>query len=322
MEAYKEIGRTGLKIPGVGFGSASIGNLYSEVPETRAIETIQYALEKGICFFDTAPQYGAGLAEERIGLALHGVNRDEFIIETKIGRLIMPDKQEVFDYSRDGVLRSLESSLKRMKIDYVDSLLIHDPDAGAPSTRYIIEETFPALATLKAEGVVKAIGIGINYWQMLLELLNSTEFDCFMLAGRYTLLEQTALDALASFQVKGVSVIGAGVYNSGILATGTRSGLPPYYQYKPAVSGVIERVRKLEAICDQFNVILPMAAIQFVAAHPAMTSLVIGLQTKQEIDATLAYFQQPIPDEFWLALRDQQFIEAAAPLPLSSAVDS
>lgn len=322
MQTYKQIGETQLKVPRFGFGSAPIANLYSEIPETEAIETIQYALKKGINFIDTAPHYGVGLAEKRIGLALQGVDRDRYIIQTKVGRLIGLDGQRFYDYSYDGVMKSLEASLKRMDIDHVESLLIHDPDIGAPSTQYIIEETFPALAELKRQGVVQAIGIGINYPEMLLELVSSTDFDCFLLAGRYTLLEQTTLDALNIFNTRGISILAAGVFNSGILATGTRSGVPSYFQYKAASSDIIEHVQKIEVVCDKFDVDLPAAAIQFVANHPAITSLVIGMDKKQQIDSAFAYSQQSIPEAFWLELRDKSLIDANAPLPLSPTTNS
>ena len=322
MQTYRQIGKTQLKVPRLGFGSAPIANLYTEVPEAEAIETIRYALKVGLNFIDTAPHYGAGLAEKRIGLALQGVDRDEYIIQTKVGRLIDADGKRIYDYSHDGVMKSLEASLKRMDIDYVDSLLIHDPDIGAPSTQYIIEETFPTLAELKRQGVVKAIGVGINYPGMLLELVKSTDFDCFLLAGRYTLLEQTALDALSTFKTRGISVIAAGVFNSGILATGTRADAPLHFQYHAASSEIIKHVQKIEAVCDKFSVDLPAAAIQFVATHPAITSLVIGMDKNQQIDSAFAYSQQSIPEVFWLELCDRNLIDTKAPLPLSSTTNS
>ncbi len=318
MQTYRQIKETQLHVPRLGFGSAPIANLYSDIPEIHAVETIQYAIEVGINFIDTAPLYGAGLAEERIGVALQGIERDQYVIQTKVGRVIEPDGQVIYDYSQEGVLKSLESSLKRMKIDYVDTLLIHDPDVGAPSTQYIIEETFPALSKLKHNGVVKAIGVGINYPNMLLELIESTEFDCFLLAGRYTLLDQTALRALHTFKDKGISVFTGGVFNSGILATGTQSGVPLHFQYQIASQGIVERVQKIEAVCDKFSVDLPAAAIQFVAAHTAITSLIIGMENKEQINSALKFSQQYIPKEFWLELRERNLIDANAPLPTHS----
>lgn len=317
MQTLKKVGNTVLKVPRLGFGSAPIGNLYSEIPEKSAIDTIQHALQSGINFFDTAPLYGAGLAEKRIGSALRGVDRDQFIIETKVGRLITPDQQVIYDYSHDGVSKSLDASLKRMGIDYVDSLLIHDPDTGSAPAEYIVKETLPTLIDLKRQGIIKSIGVGMNYWEMLLEFAQADGLDCFLLAGRYTLLEQTALNALDTFKAKGISVFAAGVFNSGILATGTRSTEPLHFQYKLASEEIVSRVQNLESVCDQFNVDLPAAAIQFVAAHPAITSLVIGMETTRQVDSAIAYFQQPIPKAFWLELRDQHIINADSPLPLS-----
>lgn len=316
MESNRQIANTQMYVPKFGFGSAPIANMYSDIPDAQAIETIQYAIQVGINFIDTAPHYGAGLSEERIGLALKGLKRDDYIIQTKIGRIIGENGRRVHDFSHDGVMQSLEASLKRLDIDYVDSLLIHDPDEIAPSTQYIIHETYPTLAKLKQEGVVRAIGVGVNRPNMLLELNDSTEFDCFLLAGRYTLLEQKALDALNTFQSKGISILAGGVFNSGILATGTRSGVPPHFQYEIASSAIIEQVQKIEAVCDTYDVILPAAAIQFVAKHPAITSLVIGMDSKEQIDAALAYSRQSIPKEFWIELRDNNLVEADAPLPV------
>lgn len=319
MQLHKQVGKTSLKVSSIGFGTAPIANLYSEIPEKQAVETIQYALEAGINFIDTAPHYGVGLAERRVGLALSGVERERYTIETKIGRLITSDGDRILDYSRDGVLKSLDASLKRMNLDYVDSLLIHDPDSLYDTHEYFVKETFPALADLRRQGIVKSIGVGMNQWEMLADLAQYVDFDCFMLAGRYTLLEQNSLNAMNMFKTRGISVFAAGVYNSGILATGTQHAGPLHFQYGPASSEIIAKVQDIEKICDKYDVILPAAALQFVATHPSITSMVIGMESIKQIQQALKWSQMPIPDDFWNALRESKLIDKDAPLPIDFA---
>jgi D-threo-aldose 1-dehydrogenase len=318
MLAHKRVGNTQLILPRIGFGSAPIANLFTEISDSTAVETIQSAFEAGINFIDTAPHYGAGLAERRIGLALQGIARESFILETKIGRLITSAGERVYDYSRDGVLKSLEASLKRMNLDYVDILLIHDPDMVFDSCTYLLEETFPALDELRSQGVVKAIGVGINHHDMLLELTKSADFDCFMLAGRYTLLEQTALHALNTFKAQGIDILAAGVFNSGILAKGTEHSEQIHYNYQSAPAKIIKRVKQIEAVCNKYDVALPAAALHFVSAHPAVTSLVIGMESPEQVQATMEFTKTTIPDEFWRTLREEGLIATDAPLPVNS----
>ena len=186
----RPVGRTGLEVSLLGFGAAPLANLYRDVPESEAYETVHAALEQGVTYFDTAPAYGAGVSETRLGVALAGVPRDQYTISTKVGRWFGPDGDRVTDYSRDGVLRSLEDSLERLKLDYVDIVHIHDADHHY---REAIEDAYPTLAELRSQAVIRAVSAGMNQWQMLLDFANAGEFDCFMLAGRYTLLEQGAL---------------------------------------------------------------------------------------------------------------------------------
>jgi D-threo-aldose 1-dehydrogenase len=217
----RPIGRTGLHVSLLGFGAAPLANLFRAVPESEAYDTVYAALEQGVTYFDTAPAYGAGLSETRLGVALSGVPRDRLTISTKVGRWFKPDGERVTDYSRDGVLRSLEASLARLKMDYVDIVHIHDADHHYQEA---IEEAYPTLDDLRSQGVIRAVSAGMNQWQMLVDFANAGEFDCFMLAGRYTLLEQTALGFMDRCAEKGISVLAAGVYNTGILATGARPG--------------------------------------------------------------------------------------------------
>lgn len=318
MQSHKHIGKTALTVAPISFGSAPIANLYTEIPEKQAIETIQYVLEAGINFIDTAPHYGAGMAEDRIGTALLGVNRQDYVIETKVGLLLTPDGERIYDYSADGVLRSLEASLKRMNLDYVDSLLIHDFDTFYDSPAYVLKETYPALAKLRDQGVVKAIGIGANQWEVLEDYARGADFDCFLLAGRYTLLEQKSLEAMNRFHKQGISILGAGVYNTGILASGTKHKGPLHFQYRDASPEIVAQVKQIEEVCAEYDIPLPAAALQFVAAHPAVVSLVVGMESVLQIQATKAWFDIPIPNDFWLALRENKLIHSDSPLPLDS----
>ena len=294
----------------MGFGSAPIGNA-ERVSAEQAVATVHYALENGITLFDTAPLYGAGCSEERLGLALDGVPRSEFVISTKVGRLLDDNSRKLtFDYSRDGVLRSLEGSLKRLKLDQIDLLLIHDPDNHPEEA---LAEAYPTLDELRQQGVIRAIGSGMNQWQVLTRFAQEANFDCFLLAGRYTLLEQTSIDFLDLCRRKGIGVMLGGVYNSGILASGAVPGAT--YNYAPAPPAIMEKTAAIAAIGARHGVVINAAALQFAQAHPAVASLVIGAVHPDEIAANLAARQIPIPPALWDDLLDAGLIEANAPLP-------
>jgi D-threo-aldose 1-dehydrogenase len=287
-----------------------LSGLYAPVPEADALATIHYALEQGLNFFDTAPLYGAGQSERYLGQALAGTPRDSFVLATKVGRLVTAEGDVVFDFSRDGVRRSLDESLQRLQMDQVDILHIHDPDNHYPQA---LDEAFPALAELRRQGVIKAIGAGMNQWRMLADFARQADFDCFLLAGRYTLQEQTALPFLELCQAKGISLILGGVFNSGILATGPQPGAK--YNYTDAPPTILEKVRRLESICAQYQVPLNAAALQFALAHPAVTAAVIGARSVAELSANLQARRRPIPADLWADLRAAGLIESAAPLP-------
>lgn len=312
-----QVGKTNLQVPRLGVGTAPIGNLYQPVPSAQAQEMIQWALEHGMNFFDTAPLYGAGSAERRLGEALAGVARDQFVIQTKVGRIVRDDGSIYYDYSRDGVLRSVEDSLKRLGMDRVDSLLVHDPDAEAgkaeANKRQVLDEALPALADLRSQGVIHAIGAGMNQWQMEWEFARNFDVNCFLLAGRYTLLEQTSLDFLRYCQEHNISIFLGGVYNSGILATGPQEGAK--YNYAAAPEPILEKARKIQAICQRHNVPLRVVAMHFAAAHPAVTSLIIGSVSKAEAEDNLQIWQQEVPAELWADLRAEELIEPEAPTP-------
>lgn len=331
------LGRTGVTVSRLGFGAASIGGLYRAVADADAVALIDHAWDLGIRYFDAAPLYGYGNGERRMGLGLGGRPRGEFAFSTKVGRLLIPrveinaghdvDRQEfegredafyvdtppvrvVYDYSYDGVMRSVEASLTRLGLDRVDILYIHDPDNHMEQA---IQGAYPALRRLRDEGVVGAIGAGMNRWQNLVQFARETEMDAFMLAGRYTLLDHGALDELLPLCVEnGVAVVQAGVMNSGILAN-PKPGAT--FNYAPASAEWIARAERLRAVCERFDVPLKAAAVQFALAHPSVAALVAGVRTVEHLDEYPVLMQTTIPGELWEALRRGGLIPEAAPVP-------
>jgi D-threo-aldose 1-dehydrogenase len=300
-----------LTVTRLGLGTAPLGGPeFSPISQARALETVQYAYNQGVTLFDTAPLYGAGRSEKYVGLALAGVPRDSFVLSTKVGRLVLSDDEVIFDYSRDAVKRSIAESLQRLKMDRIDILHIHDADNHY---RQALDEAFPVLADLRSQGVIKAIGAGMNQWQMEEQFARNADFDCFLLAGRYTLLEQTSLGFLKLCREKGISIFLGGVYNSGILVTGPTEGAR--YNYADAPPAVLDRARKIKAVCEGHNVPLNVAAIQFPFAHPTVTAAVIGAQAPQEVAHNLESFQAEIPAALWADLQAEGLLEAGAPIP-------
>ena len=266
---------------------APFGGLPGEDAERIAVESIELGLRLGIRYFDTAPLYGVGGSERYYSNALAGVPRDSYALSTKVGRVLdtiasnaggganRPSLEAVFDFSRDGVLRSIEESLRRLKLDRVDILLIHDPDDHHEQA---LNEAFPALAELRSQGVIKAIGAGMNYWEPLARFAKEADFDCFILAGRYTLLDQSGLiELLPLCEERHVSVILGGPYNSGILASDLEPGTT--YFYREAPQETLERAREIKAICDRHGVPLKAAALQFGLAHPAVAATIPGARS-------------------------------------------
>ena len=333
------LGATGIQVTELGFGGAGLGNLYREVSDEAVVETLDAAWKQGIRYFDTAPYYGFGLSEARLGAYLRGQGRSSFVLSTKVGRLLVPahhvkDAAErhgfcspmpfrpVYDYSHDGVLRSFEASLERLGLERIDLLLLHDVGElthGADHPAVFAEAMdggYRALDRLRSEGQVRAIGMGVNEWQVCSQAMDHGDFDCFLLAGRYTLLEQDALDGfLPRCQDRGVAVIVGGPYNSGILATGVLGKGQPRYNYEPAPDAVIKRVRRIEGVCRKFAVPLPAAALQFPLAHPAVASVIPGQACGEDVRQALACCRHPIPGAFWQALRDAGLMHPEAPLP-------
>ena len=303
-----QVGNTKLQVTRLGMGTAPIGNLYSNIDDAGAIETVRRSYENGIRFFDTAPLYGAGDAERRLGEALRGIPRDEVVIETKVGRIVRPDRSIYFDYSRDGVMKSLEDSLDRLGMDRVDILLVHDPDYENAEVHYqqAMDEAFPALVDLRAQGVIGAVGAGMNQWEMEWEFAKKIDVNCFLLAGRYTLLEQTSLDFLDWCTKNDVSIFLGGVYNSGILATGPVSGAK--YDYMDAPEEILAKARRLQEITTRHGVPLHVAALHFAGAHPAIASLVIGSATAAEADDNRAIWDVETPAAMWQELHQSGLI--------------
>jgi D-threo-aldose 1-dehydrogenase len=314
--ARRELGRSGLTVTELALGSAAIGNLYTEVDDDTAAATVDAAWHGGIRLFDVAPHYGLGLAERRLGAALAARPRDEYVISTKVGRLLVPVAgpagrdaegfavpaayERRFDYSADGVRASIEASLARLGLDRIDIALIHDPDDHEEQA---FAEAYPALERLRGEGVVRAIGAGMNQAGMLTRFITDTDIDVVLLAGRYTLLDQRAAPTLLpAAQQRGVSVLAGGVFNSGLLA---RPGPGARFDYRTAPPALIERARAIEATCARYGVPLRAAAARFPLRHPAVAAVLIGARTPQEITEAVALRRVAIPDALWDALATQ-----------------
>ncbi|WP_367714443.1 aldo/keto reductase (plasmid) [Nitratireductor sp. GISD-1A_MAKvit] len=322
----------------MGFGGAPLGNLYRRIEEAEAQATLQAAFDGGMRYFDTAPQYGLGLSEQRFGQAIRRFGREAITLSTKVGRLLedcapdevtptafvdTPQKKIVYDYTYDGVMRSHEASLARLGVEHVDILLVHDVDVFTHGSQEAsdakVRELFDgggyrALCELKEAGQVRAIGAGVNEWQVCERLLGLGDFDAFLLAGRYTLLEQEALDSFLPLCVKrDVGIILGGPYNSGILATGAIEGAR--YNYEPAPADILERVRRIEAVCAAHGVKLIEAALQFVMGHPAVRTVIPGAMTPKEVEANIALFSRNVPAGLWSDLKGQNLIRPDAPTP-------
>ncbi len=286
----------------------------------------------GLRYFDTAPFYGLGLAEHRLGACLRRVDRREIVLSTKVGRLLQPvggvaagavdghyPFEVAFDYSYEGTLRSLEHSLQRLGTNAIDIVLIHDVNrrwqGDLVEQRYgeAMHGAHRALVDLRSAGVIKAFGVGVNDWSILLRFAADGDFDCFMLAGRYTLLDHTALETFMPDCVRrGISVLMAAPFNSGILATGAREGATFFYQQ--ADPEVLERTRRIEAVCARHSVALAAAALQFPLAHPAVASVVTGMRSAREVADNLAHCRAPIPTAFWDELKHERLIATNAPV--------
>lgn len=296
----------------LGIGGGPLGGLFRHVPEDEAIATVERAWDEGVRLFDVAPFYGHGRAERLVGSVLRTKPRDSFVLSTKVGRLLRDGaaaapsafvdadaRQPVFDYSGDGVRRSLEESLGRLGLDRVDVALIHDPEEHLDEA---VEDAYPALAELRREGVVSAIGVGTNHPSTLVRFARETDADCALLANSVTLLDRSGLDeALPLCAEYGIAVVAGGVFNSGILADPDGAGT---YDYAPAGEDARRRVQRLRAICERHGVPLATAAVQFPLRQPAVAAVVVGVRTPAEVAANVAAFAATIPDELWSDLDD------------------
>ena len=328
----RKLPRVDLSLTSLGLGCSQMGGLYRATSAQEAADVFAGAWSAGVRYFDTSPFYGYTRSEHRLGALLAECPRDEFVLSTKVGRLMRPDSSVApgddnwafpypfrphYDYSYGGVMRSFEDSLQRMGLARIDILYVHDigPFTHADQhTHYWAQLTagggFRALDELRRSGLVKAIGLGVNEWEIVRDSMQEIDLDVTMLAGRYTLLEQTCLSPfLDDCAQRGNAIVIAGVFNSGILAGNNK------FDYSEAPAAVVERVRALQRTCDEFSVPLPAAALQFPMAHPAVVSCVVGTRTAAQLKQNLAWFEQFIPDDLWQALHDRGLVNAAAPLP-------
>jgi D-threo-aldose 1-dehydrogenase len=331
------VGRSGLSVTRLGFGAASIGGVFDAIDDRVGLATLEHAWQLGVRYFDVAPLYGYGTAERRLGQSLAGHPRDDFVLSTKVGRLVRrvdkiepgadvdrnafgdrrdADRTEdtgfrvVFDFSRDGILRSVDESLERLNIDRIDILFLHDPD---DHWEVAIGEAYPTLHRLREEGLVGAIGAGMNQSAMLTRFAREGDFDVFLVAGRYTLLDQDALaELLPTCLERNVTVVIGGVMNSGILAA---PGQGARFNYKPATNEIVERARRLTAVCERHGVPLKAAAIQFPLAHPAVASVVAGVGRIEHLDDYPALMRQSIPADLWADLQSEGLLARDAPVP-------
>jgi D-threo-aldose 1-dehydrogenase len=321
----RTLGHSGLLVTRVGLGGASLGGLYGDIPDEQAHEVVHRALSLGINLFDTAPLYGHGKSECRLGQALVGIPRDEYVLATKVGRLLVPADQEgptdrlhderpryraVFDFSYDAVMRSYESSLERLGVDRIDVLHIHDPYDYYDQA---INEAYRALRKLREEGAIRAVSVGIGHVGLLQRFAQEGEFDCFLLSNAYNLLDQPALlELLPLCQEKGIGIMVGGTFASGILATGAKEGAK--YAYRDASGDVLRRVQQMEEIAADHGASLSAAASQFVLAHPAITCIIPSTRRPERVTENVELVRQAIPRAFWEELRHEGLIPLEAPV--------
>lgn len=318
------VGKTNVRATHLGLGTAPLGGWPTAVSEAEGIETIERSWELGLRYFDTAPFYGYGQSERWVGRVLRNKPREDFALSTKVGRLLVPTDQHpgfyqgdhtetaVFDFSYEGVKKSFEESLERMGIDRVDVVLIHDPDVEGRVDE-ALDGAYRAVDELRSQGVISAVGAGMNHSEPLVHMAKRVEFDCVLLAGRYTLLEQGALDGLLPLAVeREFSVVVGGAFNSGVLidpSPGTT------YDYAPAPVPIIERARRIHEVCQRHGVSPKAAALQFPLAHPAVATVVIGARSPEQIEENSDLMRVEIPPEFWVELRERRILDDRAPVP-------
>lgn len=332
--APRALGRSGVQLSTLGFGAAPIGNLYAEVDDAVALAAVADAYAAGIRHFDTAPYYGYGLSEQRLGQGLRGLPRASYTLSTKVGRCVYDDaaaapgregfavagRRAEFDYSRDGVLRAFESSLQRLGTDHIDVLLLHDigrlthGERHPAMLRQALDEALPTMVALKAQGACRAIGIGVNEEDVAVELMPLFPLDCVMLAGRYTLLEQHAAQRImAQALQRQIGILVAGPYSSGLLSDARGPG--ETYNYAPVDPATLQHAQRLFAACAAHGVDVGAAALQFPLAHPAVSAVVAGMRTPAEVASAATRLRAAIPAALWQQLRDDDLLRAPVPTP-------
>ena len=317
----RTLGR-GPAVTELGLGAAQFGNLYRETTDEASAAAVDAAWQSGIRYFDTAPHYGIGLSERRLGAALAQYPRDEFVVSTKVGRLLVPTPENAhqldehgfvtpavfrreWDFSRDGILRSVEGSLERLGLDRVDVVYLHDPDFHWQQAS---TEGIAALIELREQGLIGAIGAGMNQSAMIAQFIRETDVDLMMLAGRYTLLEQGALDDLLPLALeRGVGIVAAAIYNSGLLSA-PRPAADARYDYQQAPPELLSRANAIADVCERWGVTLPDAAVAYPLRHPAVVSVVLGTRTAQQVASNVSRYETPIPDEVWAELQSEGLI--------------
>ena len=337
-EPLNRLGGTNLYLSRLGFGAAPIGGFRGKIQESEVSKILQAALDNNVTYFDTSPYYGYGRSELRIGNFLRELPRESYVLSTKIGRWLEPLNlnssppdlrqgglpfQPQFDYSAEGTFKSLEQSMMRLGISKIDILYIHDVDVfthgseEAADQRYeeVLRGCYPALEKLRSQGVIKAVGVGLNENERSLRFLRDTDIDCILLAGRYTLLEQESLSLLLPECIrKNVSIVLGGPFNSGVLATGLNDNAK--YDYGKVPDHIARRVLALQSACKRFEVSLIAAALQFPLAHPTVISVIPGAMSKNEQMVNIEAMSEKIPPEFWLELKKQELIREDSPVPV------
>jgi D-threo-aldose 1-dehydrogenase len=313
------IGRTGIEVSRLGLGGTTLAG---ERPFTNpdditssgdATRLIQESIALGISYFDTAPMYGLGEGETRLGTALNGIDRSDFVISTKVGRVLRNDVPAgwTFDFSRGAVTQSIQSSCERLGVDHVDIAFIHDPD---DYYEVALKQSLPALLELRASGEIKAIGVGMHPWEAQMKFAEEGDFDCFLIVGRYTLLNQTALSEFLPLCLeRKISVIAGAPFNSGILAAAP--GQSVTYNYEAASEEVLNRARRIASICERYEVPLKAAALQFILAHPAIASVIPGARSAEEMEENARMISVPINPELWSVLKQEELLDPSCPTP-------
>ncbi|MGP4033647.1 aldo/keto reductase [Pseudarthrobacter sp. 1C304] len=326
LTAGRPLGNRGLRVGPCSFGAAPIANLGRQITETDAHAAVDTAWDAGIRYFDVAPHYGLGLGEQRLGAALDGRPRGDYVLSTKVGRLLVDNPEGVkedpegfavrspltrrMDYSRDGVLRSIEQSLVRLGVDYIDVVFVHDPD---DYYRDALEGAFPALEELRSQGIIRSYGAGMNQSRMLADFVRETDLDVVMCAGRYSLLDQGALDDLIPAATeRGVSIVAAAVFNSGILAR-NRPSTQATYNYGPAPAHVLSRVNAIADVCERHAVALPAAAVHYPIRHPAVSTVCVGARSAEQVSRNVALFETRIPEALWEELASEGLVRTETP---------